>query len=67
MTEFRQKSNFISWVVVSGWLSTIGGFVPSKVVFRAVMVSDNLTPNHFPSGKGNQIAEDAELGEYEAF
>jgi hypothetical protein len=44
------------------------------------MASDNLTPNPFPSGKGDriwesnllpsgkedQIAEDAELAEYEA-
>ena len=43
--EFRQKSNFIPRVAVLGWLSTIGGFVPSKVVLRTVMVSDNLTPN----------------------
>jgi hypothetical protein len=34
---------------------TIGSFVPSEIVFGAAIVSKNLTPNPFPSGKGNRM------------
>ena len=52
MADFRGRSEFIPLVVVSGRLCTIGSFVPSKTVFCFVR---NLTPNPFPSGKGNKM------------
>ncbi len=41
------------WVLEQS--TTTGGFVPSKVVFDLIMTADNLTPNPFPSGKGNKM------------
>jgi hypothetical protein len=57
------RARKLPYVVVLGRSATIGSFVPSEIVFGLIMEANNLTPNPFPSGKGNRMRENPSLGE----